>query len=294
MPYSAALSFALALSLLLQPAPQPPASRPGDDLAALSDEFNDPATKSRWQTVNQVEKWNADQLRVFDIARQVPGKLLLIPHTSVWYQDYRGVLLFKPVSGDFVVTTHLRVTRPDGKGPPNSQFSLCGLMVRAPRDITPQTWRPGGENYVFLSVGAANAPGTYQLEVKTTRNSDSQLEITDGAESMTLRTVRVGPAVLLLRKPENGPWVVHRRYRREDFPQTLQVGLTTYTDWETCKNMQPLQHNRTVIRTGNPQVRAEADYMRYARPVVPASLANRDLADPAQVSDAELLAAFGN
>jgi hypothetical protein len=271
-----------------------PATRPADDLAALSDEFDSPATKSRWQTVNQVERWNADQLRVFDISGQVKGKLLLVPYTSVWFRDYRGVMLFKPVTGDFVVTTDLRVTRPDGNGAPGSQYSLCGLMIRAPRDITPASWRPGGENYVFLSIGSADQPGVFQTEVKTTRNSDSQLQISPGTESASLRIARIGDAMLLFRKPQGGEWTVHRRYRREDFPQTLQVGLTTYTDWETCSRMDPQQHNRTVIRTGNPQVRAEVDYIRYARPTLPESLRSKDLTDPGQVSDAELLQAFAN
>jgi hypothetical protein len=32
--------------------------------------------------------------------------------------------------------------------------------VRAPRFITPATWTTGGENYVFLSLGAGNTAGT--------------------------------------------------------------------------------------------------------------------------------------
>lgn len=260
-----------------------------DDLAPLSDDFDNPATRSRWTLVSEVERSPADQLRVFDIHQQLPGKLLMIPHVSVWYEDYRGVLMFKPVEGDFVVSTRLRVTAPDQQGAPRSSFSLAGLMVRVPREVTPQSWRPGGENYVLLSSGAAHTPGQHALEVKTTRDSRSQLEVLEGSEWAELRVVRVGPAVLTFAKLEGPEWQVVRRYMREDFLARLQVGLTAYTDWETCRQMPPERHNQTVIRGGNPQLRAEVEYVRFSRPNVPDGLRGRNLADPAEVSDAELL-----
>src|SRR5262249_47050770 len=159
------------------------------------------------------------------------------------------VLVYKPVQGDFVMTTRVHVSNRSGSGAPRAQFSLAGIMVHTPRDITPQTWRPRGENYVFLSLGAANQPGTYQFEVKTTVNSDSQLQITEARSSeATIQVARIGDQFILLKKSATGPWTVHRRYRRPDMPATLQVGLTCYTDYPSASRLSPQQHNATVIR----------------------------------------------
>jgi hypothetical protein len=260
-----------------------------DDLAPMSDEFSDSKSLAQWQRVHKVERSPADQLRRIEIDRNA-GTLILEPHASVWYRDYRGVLVFKPVKGDFVVTAKLNVHSRQGAGQaPRSQFSLAGLMVRVPREVAPQTWRPGRENYVFLSLGAADRPGEFQLEVKTTENSDSQLQITPGAPEAELRIARIGSALIMLRRLPGESWQVHRRYRRADFPETLQVGLTCYTDWPTCQRMEPQVHNRTVIRDGNPDLIAEVDYVRLRRPAVPQELQQSDLTDPAQVSDQQLL-----
>jgi len=265
-------------------------ARAQDDLAALSTEFESPADLTAFQRVHEAEGSAADQL-----ARGVveEGWLVLEPHPSTWYQDYRGVLLFKPVSGDFVVTTHAVVSGRDG-GAPRSNFSLGGLMVRTPRQITPQTWRPGQENYLFLSLGATQTPGQYTWEVKTTVNSDSQLHIEPaGGNEGTIRVARVGPHFVMLKRDGDGPWTVHRRYRRDDLPAELQVGLTCYTDWPFASRTPPAQHNFMALSGGNPDLIAQYDYVRYRRPVVPAALQGQDLSNPQAVSDQALLAAFG-
>lgn len=293
---------ALAMPALpVQVVPSPPASQavdqpqPTDDLAELSDEFKDPSSISKWLRVFEVEQTGADQLKRFDIDRTTRGWMTLVPHTSTWFRDWRGELVHKRVRGDFVATTHLRATKRSGKGAPNAPFSLAGIMLRTPRDVTPRTWQPGGENYVFLSLGTADRPGSHQLEVKTTINSDSKLEINnaDGPEAL-LRAARIGSHIILLRKPATGgQWVVHRRYHRSDMPNELQVGITVYTDWQNAERLTPQQHNRTVIRNGNPDLRASFNYFRFGRPQVPNELQGKALSDPHQVSDQQLLDFLG-
>lgn len=282
----------------VEPEPPPPASIPhpaNDDITALSDEFDSPQSLSQWQRVFRIEQTNADQLQSIDIGKTKPGWLVLVPHTSTWYQDYRGVLAHKQVNGDFVVTTRVRVARRGGDGPPQSAFSLAGIMVRTPRTVTPQTWRPGQENYVFLSLGAARQPGRFAFEVKTTLDSRSNLEITETATpEAVIRVVRIGPDLMLLRKEPNRPWSVHRRYRRPDMPQTLQVGMTVYTDYPSASRIPPAEHNRQVIRGGNPDLVAGFDYFRFRRPPFPSELQGRSLSDPSQVSDTEILRLFGD
>lgn len=264
-----------------------------DDLASLSDTFDDAATLKQWQRVYEAEKSRANQLAKFDINTAHAGQMVMVPHASVWYQDYRGVLAYKQVTGDFVMTTRMHVSGRDGKNPPRSSFSLAGIMLRTPRDVTPQTWRQGGENYVFLSAGAADRSGSWQLEVKTTQDSRSQLETSSGQPSVTLRAARIGAHLILLYKFDDGQWVIRKRYHRPDMPAKIQAGLTCYTDWNTCKNMQPAQHNQTVIRNGSPDLIARFDHVTFARPALPENLKNANWSDPGQVDDATVLRVLG-
>lgn len=264
-----------------------------DDLAARSDEFSDPASMIDWQRVHDTEG-GPDQLARCVIDPRGDGHLVLMPHAVVWYRDWRGPLLYKPVTGDFVVTTALRSTNRAGNGPPASSFSLVGLMVRAPRQVTRETWTAGGENYVFLSLGAGGQGGRFNFEVKTTRNSNSQLQLSPApGPDARLRIVRLGQTLLMLRQEPGEPWQVHARYARPDLPETVQVGLTCYTDWETARQVEPAQHNYTVLRGGQPDLLAVIDYVRFRRPDLTDAQRHRNWTDPAAVSDAEVLQHFG-
>lgn len=279
----------------------PPAN---DDIAHLSDEFDNAATLSDWQRVYQTEGWGFDQLEQWDINQSDPGRMTMMPYTSSWFQEWRGVQVYKQVTGDFVVTTDVEPTSRSGSGPPNRQFSLSGIMVRAPRnDITNgrADWTPNGENYIFLSMGAASQAGTPQFEVKTTMNSASNLEITPGGSRARIQVARLGSAFIVLRQIDNSQWEVHRRYHRPDLPSTMNVGLTTYTDWGTCNAVGFEYHNTNRLVgshprltggnvTASPDLIARFDYVRYRRPAVPANLVGHNFVDPVQVTDAELLA----
>lgn len=268
-----------------------------DPLASLSDEFNNSSTLSSWQLLSDVEGWNANQLQTWTIDQSHKGRMLMIPHTSVWFNDWRGILAFKNVTGDFVITTSVESTNRAGTAAPSSQYSLAGIMVRTPRAISsPADWSAGGENYIFLSLGSAGNPGTYQFEVKTTINSNStlQFENTGGINRSLIQVARIGSHFILLRRLEGGSWTVHRRYHRPDMPQTLQAGLTTYTDWPTSSSYAPFIHNQTVITEGNPDLMAAFEYVRYATPSVPPQFAGRDFSNPASITDGELLTFLGD
>ncbi len=104
---------------------------------------------------------------------------------------------------------------------------------------------------------------------------------------------RIGSAIIVLLKPDGQDWRVHRRYSRSDMPETLQVGITVYTDWANVNSIDPLVHNQTVNTEGQPDLIAHLNFFRYSRPAVPASLAGLDLLNPAEVSDTDLLAFLG-
>jgi hypothetical protein len=294
------------------------------DIRALSDEFNDAATLGDWLRIWQVENWSADQLQGLDIGTTRSGWLTMVPYTSTWYANYRGELTFQNVAGNFAVTTHVWARNRGGTlapggtngGGAGSEYSLAGLMLRGPRadwQVDPSAspaawWAPGHENYVFLSFGSANAPGTYQFEVKTTTDSNSVLVISDapaGVTEVELRSVRIAPHFIMLRREPGQAWVVHRRYRRDDavMQGTMQAGMTVYTDWAIASTYAPniFLHNNSVIThayqnppaLADPDLLAQFDYVRYARPQIPPELVGADLSNPAAVSDAQLLGFLG-
>lgn len=281
------------------------------DLSPLSDEFGSAASMSNWQRGHEVEGWNNDPMEVFDINTTQPGRMVMMPYTVTWYENYRGPLYFKTITGDFVITADITATARNGVDVPgvDGQFALAGLMMRTPRNITPGTWTPGGENYVFLSIGYGSAnPVTHQFEVKTTENSVSTLNLSPApAASATLQLARLGEYVIALRREPGGVWQVHRRYHRDDFPGTLQVGLVSYTDWLKVSIFDPLVHNGNILRNPlppgvvdpnpfvpfSPDIRAGFDYARYYRPTLPANLVGVDLTNETLAPDAALLAFLG-
>ena len=251
-------------------------------IGKLSDEFSVPSTLSKWSRVTRTEGWNIDQTDELSIGSVRPGWLTIIPKTSTWYQDYRGELVFKLVTGNFIVKASLDVAGKQG-GPPTSNYSLAGIMLRSPRNITPQTWAPGGENYVFSSIGAADQPGTWQFEIKSTTNSDSWLQLSPATSGTAkIGIARIGTSLVLLRNAGAG-WQIVFRYERPDMPATLQSGITVYTDYSYASTFSPFDHNSTSINGGNPDLVANVDYVRY----LPVPLG-------AGSNDAVLIAAMGD
>ena len=291
------------------------------ELAALTDDFDDAATLPAWQRVSQREGWGRDPLAAFDVDQTRAGWLTIVPQTSSWYEDHVGEMLYREVSGDFLVEARIESRNRAGDGAPgstnggaqHSEYSLAGLMLRAPRREVeadgPIAWTVGGERYVFLSFGAADMAGTYQTEVKTTRaagigetHSISVLEINPApGNTLDLRLARIGPHVIALLRAPASPWQVHRRYLRSDLPSTLQAGITCYTDWEIAGSYPYFEQNTTLIthawndpgRLADPDLRVQVDWVRFSAPQVPAELVGAALSDPAQVSDAELLGFLG-
>lgn len=306
---------------LFQDGLENPVSAP---IAWLSDEFDEPASLSDFRRVWRSENWPFDQLQL-QVIGQVPGRLSMQPFSSGWYEDYRGELTYKEISGDLIATTLVYPRNAAGTaapgstqgGPFGSEYSLAGLMLRAPRrdvEASNANWVRGGEAYVFLSMGAAHEPGVYQFEDKSTRpaqipggNSISNLLVTNapsGATGSYLRLVRVGVHVVLLIQPTgsaNPAWQVLRRFNRSDFPERLQLGFVTYTDWATMQNCSYEFHNLNILtqscgpnpQPADPDLLASFEFLRVDRPQIPAAFIGADFSNPAAVSNTELLMLFG-
>jgi len=294
-------------------------------LPACSDEFQDAATRSDWQRLQETEGWHADQLQTWDVNQTHAGRMVLQPNTAVWYQDYRGPLVYRDITGDFVITTELTVSDRDDRGvsdpdsvPGDALFSLAGLMIRTPRPITHPAvdWQPGtqhddgtnqGDNYVLLSFGYGQGANTFSLAVNTTRNSHSLLELTPlnpTASTIKLQLARIGSSVITLYQFPGAAWQVHRRYARPDLPHTVQVGMVASTDWGKASDYPPFVHNSRVLLAEhvtdptpgepfNPDLTASFEYLRCVRPDVPDELANLELSNPSLVEHTELLRFLG-
>jgi hypothetical protein len=277
-----------------------------DTLQPLGDEFNDAATFSRWQDIDEVEGWVLSTEESADINTSAPGHFRIVPKAMGWYMHLRGVLFFKEVTGDFIATTKLRVfSRHNPANPlevPNRFYSLTGIFIHEPRPFITQAapnpyrtdavWPPASfgsdyvpntENYIFLSYGTAGNPGTRQFEIKTTRNSNSILYfnstgINQASNEAWVQLVRVGNTVVCLRKySEGGEWIVENRYPNPDHPlpafgNTLQAGITAYTDWQNSEGyfnggVQGSYHfNYARPSVGQPDLISDTDYFRLQRP----------------------------
>jgi regulation of enolase protein 1 (concanavalin A-like superfamily) len=241
----------------------------------LSDEFDQADSLQAWQDHAAVEGW-PNWIEQVDVNTTSAGHLYLVPATSGWFRDDRGVFLFKTVTGDFDVTTRILAT---GKAQelPSRTYSLSGLMVRAPRDVTADTWTPGGENWLFITTGygderPGNLAGKPQIETKTTRNSESDLTLRVVPPGwIDLRVVRVGANFLMLYRSEGKPWQISRRFIRPDLPATLQVGLNAYSADMSVRGPQDMRD--TTPTSGDLVVRSE--YVRFQRPHMEADLRAR-------------------
>ena len=86
----------------------------------------------------------------------------MAPYTATWYEDYRGPLLYKEVSGDFVFTTKVDISGRQGGIPMgNGNYNLAGVMCRIPQNypngaLGAGGWQIGDQKFIFLSIGAAN------------------------------------------------------------------------------------------------------------------------------------------
>lgn len=235
-----------------------------DSVPFFADEFDEPSTLDTWERFYQVEQW-PDMMQHIEID---DGYLIMEPWTCGWYADYHAPFLFQQVSGDFSVTTRIKISGREGRWP-TATWSLAGLMVRSARDITPETWQPNGENWIFLTTGLADELGTPVFETKTTRASRSVLELHPAQlDWVELRIVREGSVFQLSYKYNGAEWTPLKSYDRPDLPDVLQVGLNAYTDFYSAPRSlrrDYMTYNTTVVKDGNADLRVTVDWFRISR-----------------------------
>jgi hypothetical protein len=240
-------------------------------------EFNNPLELQNWQSLT-VKGW-PEKFRKVEVKE---GNLIIEPKAAGWFEDMIGGHLYREMTGDFMLTTRVLVkgTQSDL---PQTEFSLAGLFVRAPRDLTAENWQRGKENWLFLSVGTATPAGKPQLEIKTTQNSQSVLKIMDDEPGFQeLRIVRSTNIFYLLQRPVGGEWKIVDEFIRPDMPKTLWVGVTAYADWGSSAKIYPdfETNNSKGAPTDNADLRASFDWIDLRPFVRPASQVFPQLATP--------------
>lgn len=181
----------------------------------LDEEFDDDDALDDWEVLNP-------EASDVDVSG---GALELEPvANSLWFNGSAGVLLYRLIEGDFVVTAPVVATQTLVPGAqPEIQFRLGGLMARSPVE--------GAQNYVFVVVGADG--DDISIETKTTRNSASEFDGPRWGDSATaeLRICRRGSSFrLFAREAATGDWTEYDDFSRGDLPNVLQVGPMAYAN----------------------------------------------------------------
>ncbi len=172
------------------------------------------------------EDWSVFNPGAVDIQSENGSLILTLTRHALWFMQQRGVLVYKPVSGNFKITAdvhsakHSDLTKlPGGDG----SVQLGGLMAR--------NGNGGQENYVFIVVG--DDGDGLSIETKNTTQGLSKFNgpAWDSADA-ELRLCRVGQTFNLYQRHVNTreTWVLATAYDRPDLPNDLQVGVNIYTD----------------------------------------------------------------
>jgi len=234
-----------------------------DDISAHSTTFDDASALEAWsehQPEGFTRKWQEPRIE--------DGKLVLQPVSSGWFEDNQAGHLYHQITGDFIATTRIEVTGTE-EALPQTSFSLAGLFIRAPRDVSAASWIPGQENWLFFSIGTAAPAGEPHYELKTTTNSLSTLQIRPAPTSpVDLRIARHGEIFTLLTRPTGGEWEVMEQIIRPDLPLVLNVGLTAYADYDSVAPIYPDFHlyNTEGAPSENADLIAHIDSFDIRRP----------------------------
>ncbi len=275
----------------------------------LNDEFNDVRSIINWKNINIEEQWGIEQLEHYSINDTTAGKMVMIPRTASWFEGYRGPLLYKEASGNFTITTKVDILGRDNPDLPELDYNLAGIMIRHVREypngaLGMNGWASTDNNYIFLAAGAAaldhptcvGCPAPH-FEVKNTTDGISNLRVASIDTASTLiRITRIDDVFIVMYRLESDHvWVVHERFQRNDFPDTLQVGLVVYTDWTKVSSLPTVTHNSTQIEGAecsgtpcDPDIIGEFEYFRFDSVSVPNGIGSNFM-DENDVTNAELL-----
>ena len=137
------------------------------------------------------ENWHLINPQAVRVTVEDGTLVMELTRSVLWFNELRGVLLYRDVTGDFRATATVRTSKasdPSAAPGQDGTVQLAGLMARA--DVS-------GENSVFIvSGGIGSSTG---LETKTTESSRSvsiRVGLQTGGDA-ELRLCRTGSTFLL-------------------------------------------------------------------------------------------------
>lgn len=241
-------------------------------LASLSDEFNESSSWSEWTKAIDVKTDDA-YIGKFDINQTSEGHLYIEAVKGTWYGENTGHLSYKQITGDFVATMRVKVA---GKSTaiPQGSYDLTGLMARVPNQKIEEAYSDSNENWEYLSTGghADTRIVDYKKNIRSSFTFQTAYVDTDWIE---LRLARIGNDIVKLYKEDGGAWQFAEANRRDDFPDTLQVGFCLLTDLN-----------------GSPDNYTTIDYVRFHEPVLTDEIALK--IQDETVEDKDWIALLGN
>lgn len=172
------------------------------------------------------EDWSVFNPYAVDISTENKSLILTLRRRTLWFMNERGVLVYRPVDGDFKITAEVHAAKnsnptqaPGGDG----TVQLGGLMAR--------DGNGGLENYVFIVIG--DDGNGLSIETKNTVDSFSNYAGPSwDASEAELRLCRFGSTFNLYKRHlgADEAWMLAESFDRPDLPDTLQVGANIYTD----------------------------------------------------------------
>ena len=172
------------------------------------------------------EDWSVFNPQAVAISIENDSLILMLRHRTLWFMSQRGVLVYKPVNGNFKITSEVHTAKnSDPSQPPGGDgtVQLGGLMAR--------NGNGGLENYVFIVIG--DDGNGISIETKNTVDSFSKYDgpSWDSGEA-ELRLCRFDSTFNLYKRhiEANETWMLADSFDRPDLPDTLQVGTNIYSD----------------------------------------------------------------
>jgi hypothetical protein len=215
-------------SLLFGPAPSGPEGSNGSTAGAptVAPTSTGTPTQPAETPVPGFGDWQLINPQGVRISVDSAGLVLDLIGPLLWFNEQRGVLFYRSVTGDFRATATVRTWKasdPAAAPGQDGTIQLAGLMARTEVPV---------ENYVFIVSGSIGM--STGLETKTTTSSQSiyvQRGLPTGGDA-ELRLCRRGPTFELSWRhvDSSEAWTLMSTFERRDMPQTLQVGANIYTD----------------------------------------------------------------
>jgi|GEM_PF-3710086 len=185
---------------------------------AYAENFTDITKDSAWVWFQpQLIDWTVKNNRLELVTNQ----------ESVWWQNNKGAMLYRPIKGNFEVSVDLRARKAsDVSVFTDTAFQFGGIILRDPAGERLFT----SENYVFNVIGNRGSNGL-QVESKSTHNGHSSVQGTDWPSGdVSLKIKRDGAHFILYAKPiEEVSWQQVQEYQRPDLPDGLQLGMIVYS-----------------------------------------------------------------